>query len=66
VLRHRHAAARHHKSDGGGNVEGSRVVAAGAAGIHQLAIAAVMDDDGVFAHGASAASNLGDGLALCC
>jgi hypothetical protein len=53
VLGHAHAGAGHHEGRNGGDIEGARAVAAGAAGIEQgLTREAVFHRHGHFAHGA--------------
>ncbi|OQA39024.1 MAG: hypothetical protein BWY52_03173 [Chloroflexi bacterium ADurb.Bin325] len=64
VLGDAHARARRHEGDRRADVERARPIAAGAAGIEQVAVKARGHPDGVGAHGAGAAQNLGLGLAL--
>ena len=65
MLGHRHAASRQHKGHGGGNVQASRAIAAGPAGIDQRGalVGGEGNGQGKRAHGLSKASEFVNGFA---
>ena len=63
VLRHAHAARRHHNGDARRNVEGRRSIAAGTAAVEDAVVAA-RQRHGMAAHGPRQPDDLGGTLAL--